>query len=116
MESVPTDVLDSFEDDEAHGLGVVVMSIKVPLLQIVENAGGDSLSVLASVMSEGDGYGYNAKTEEYGDLFEMGVIDPAKVTRVALQNAVSVAGMILITECVVANPEATQSQFMYGNG
>ena len=115
MESVPTDVLDSFEDDEAHGLGVVAMSIKVPLMQIVENAGGDSLSVLASVMSENDGYGYNAKTEEYGDLFEMGVIDPAKVTRVALQNAVSVAGMILITECVVANPEATQSQFMYGN-
>ena len=116
MESVPTDVLDSFEGDEAHGLGVVAMSIKVPLLQIVENAGGDSLSVLASIMSENDGYGYNAKTEEYGDLFEMGVIDPAKVTRVALQNAVSVAGMILITECVVANPEATQSQFMYGNG
>ena len=87
--------------DEATGIKIVKRAIEEPLRQIVANAGGEGSVIVAKVESgEGD-YGYNAKTDEYVNMLEAGIIDPTKVTRVALENAASVAGMLLTTECVI---------------
>ena len=89
--------------DQAAGLRILLRAIEEPLRQIVRNGGGDA-SVVVDKVKEGKGnFGYNAATEEYGDMVEMGVIDPTKVTRLALQNAVSVAGLLLTTEAAVAS-------------
>jgi len=89
--------------DQAAGLRILLRAIEEPLRQIVRNSGGDSGVVLNKV-KEGKGtFGYNAQTDEYGDMVAMGVIDPTKVTRLALQNAVSVAGLMLTTEAAVAS-------------
>jgi len=89
-------------DDQTAGVKIVLRALEEPLRQIVANTGADS-SVVLNKVSEGSGaYGYNAATEDYGDLLEMGVIDPTKVTRIALQNAASVAGLILTTDCMIA--------------
>ena len=87
--------------DEATGIQIVARAIEAPLRTIVENAGLEG-SVIVAKVSEGTGdYGYNAKTDEYVDMLAAGIIDPKKVTRVALENAASVAGMILTTECAL---------------
>ncbi len=87
--------------DEATGIQIVFRAVESPLRTIVENAGLEGSVVVAKV-SEGTGdYGYNAKTDEYVDMLKAGIIDPKKVTRVALENAASVAGMILTTECAL---------------
>jgi chaperonin GroEL len=87
---------------EQFGVDLLRKALEAPLKCIVENAGG-SPAIVAMKVLEGDGaFGFNAYTDEYGDLIEMGVIDPAKVTRSALQNAASVAGLMLTTECLVA--------------
>ena len=95
-------------DDQTAGIQIVLRSLEEPLRQIVANAGAEA-SVVLSKVSQGTGsYGYNAATGQYGDLVEMGVIDPTKVTRNALQNAASVAGLILTTDCMVAEiPQKT---------
>jgi chaperonin GroEL len=80
----------------------LLRAIEEPLRQIVRNAGGEPAVVLNRVAAGTGNFGYNAATEEYGDMVEMGVIDPTKVTRLALQNAVSVAGLLLTTEAAVA--------------
>jgi chaperonin GroEL len=92
--------------DQAAGLRILLRAIEEPLRQIVRNGGGDA-SVVLNKVKEGKGnFGYNAATEEFGDMVEMGVIDPTKVTRLALQNAVSIAGLLLTTEtAVVSVPE-----------
>jgi chaperonin GroEL len=92
--------------DQAAGLRILLRAIEEPLRQIVRNGGGDA-SVVVDKVKQGKGnFGYNAATEEYGDMVAMGVIDPTKVTRLALQNAVSVAGLMLTTETtVVSKPE-----------
>jgi len=77
-------------------------SIEEPLRQIVENAGEDAAVVLNAVKAGKGAYGYNAGTGEYGDMLEEGILDPAKVTRLALQNAASVAGLLLTTEVMIA--------------
>ena len=90
-------------DDETTGIEIVKRAIEEPLRQIVSNAGLGGAVILQKVKDgEGD-YGYNARTETYEHFFETGVIDPAKVTRVALENAASIAGMFLTTECVIAD-------------
>ena len=90
-------------DDENTGIEIVKRAIEEPLRQIVSNAGLEGAVILQKVKDgEGD-YGYNARTENYEHFFETGVIDPAKVTRVALENAASIAGMFLTTECVIAD-------------
>lgn len=90
-------------DDETTGIEIVRRAIEEPLRQIVVNAGKEGAVVVQKVR-EGEGdFGYNARTDEYQNLFETGVIDPAKVTRVALENAASIAGMLLTTECVLVN-------------
>lgn len=87
--------------DEATGIQIVARAVESPLRTIVENAGLEG-SVIVAKVAEGTGdYGYNAKTDEYVDMLSAGIIDPKKVTRVALENAASVAGMILTTECAL---------------
>jgi chaperonin GroEL len=87
--------------DEATGVQIIARAIEAPLRTIVENAGLEGSVVVAKV-AEGEGdFGYNAKTDEYVDMLAAGIIDPKKVTRVALENAASVAGMILTTECAL---------------
>lgn len=90
-------------DDETTGIEIIRRAIEEPLRQIVANAGLEG-AVIVQKVKEGKGdFGYNARTDKYENLLETGVIDPAKVTRVALQNAASIAGMFLTTECVVAD-------------
>ena len=89
-------------DDEQTGINIITRAAEEPLRQIVENAGLEG-SVIVAKVREGKGdFGFNAKTEVYENLYKAGVIDPAKVVRVALENAASVAGMLLTTECVIA--------------
>ncbi len=95
--------LKGANDDEQTGIEIVLRAIEEPLRQISANAGVEGAVVVQKV-SEGSGdYGYNARTDTYENLHAAGVIDPAKVTRVALENAASIAGMFLTTECVIAD-------------
>ena len=90
-------------DEQNAGIRIVLRAMEEPLRQIVANA-GDEPSVVVNTVAQGEGnFGYNAQTGEYGDLVEMGVLDPTKVTRTALQNAASVASLILTTDCMVAD-------------
>jgi chaperonin GroEL len=94
--------LEGANEDQTVGIRILGRSIEEPLRQIVENAGEDAAVVLNAVKAGKGAYGYNAGTGEYGDMLEEGILDPAKVTRLALQNAASVAGLLLTTEVMVA--------------
>jgi len=96
------DKLEAANEDQAIGVKILARSIEEPLRQIVANAGEDAAVVLADVRKGKGTYGYNAATGDYGDLVDMGILDPTKVTRLALQNAASVAGLLLTTEVMVA--------------
>ena len=87
--------------DEATGIKIISRAVEAPLRTIVENAGLEGSVVVAKVAEGSGDFGYNAKTDEYVDMLKAGIIDPKKVTRVALENAASVAGMILTTECAL---------------
>jgi chaperonin GroEL len=89
--------------DEETGIQIVARAIEAPLRTIVENAGLEGSVIVAKVLEGKDSFGYNAKTDEYVDMLQAGVIDPKKVTRVALENAASVSGMILTTECALVD-------------
>lgn len=91
--------IDSENADEETGIQIVAKAIESPLRTIVENAGGEGSVVIAKILDGKSDYGYDAKSEKYVEMFKAGIIDPKKVTRVALENAASVAGMILTTEC-----------------
>jgi chaperonin GroEL len=93
--------LKSENADEATGIQIVSRAVEAPLRTIVENAGLEGSVVVAKVTEGKGNFGYNAKTDEYVDMLKAGIIDPKKVTRVALENAASVAGMILTTECAL---------------
>jgi chaperonin GroEL len=96
------DKLEGANEDQTVGIRILSRAIEEPLRQIVENAGEDA-AVIVNRVKEGKGaFGYNAATGEYGDLIEQGILDPTKVTRLALQNAASVAGLLLTTEVMVA--------------
>ncbi len=90
-------------DDENTGIEIVKRAIEEPLRQIAANAGVEGAVIIQEVKNGTGDYGYNARTNTYEHFFEAGVIDPAKVTRVALENAASIAGMFLTTECVIAD-------------
>lgn len=90
-------------DDEQTGIAIVERAIEEPLRQIASNAGVEGAVVVQKVRDAEGNFGYNARTDKYEDLMANGVIDPAKVTRVALENAASIAGMFLTTECVIAD-------------
>jgi chaperonin GroEL len=97
--------LDGFKgdnDDETFGVNIVKRALEEPLRQIVANAGGEGSIVVQKVKEGKADFGYNARTETYENLLSAGVIDPTKVTRVALENAASIAGMLLTTECVLS--------------
>ena len=89
--------------DEATGIQIISRAIESPLRTIVENAGGEGSVVVAKVLEGKGNFGYDAKSETYVDLLKQGIIDPKKVTRIALENAASVAGMILTTECALVD-------------
>ncbi|MCM2130903.1 chaperonin GroEL [Larsenimonas rhizosphaerae] len=90
-------------EDQTHGIVIALRAMEAPLRQIVTNA-GEEASVIVNKVKDGSGnYGYNAATGEYGDLFEMGVLDPAKVTRTALQSAGSIGGLMITTEAMIAD-------------
>ncbi len=100
------EALDSIEtetNDERTGVNIVARAIEAPLRTIVNNAGGEGSVVVNKVKDEKGNFGYDAKSESYVDMLEAGIIDPKKVTRVALENAASVAGMILTTECALVD-------------
>ncbi|MEI8202657.1 MAG: chaperonin GroEL [Bacteroidota bacterium] len=108
-------------DDETTGIAIVRRALEEPLRQIVENAGLEGSVIVQKVKEGKDDYGFNARTEQYENLFKSGVIDPTKVTRVALENAASVAGMLLTTECVISeikedNPPMMPNPGMGGMG
>jgi len=95
--------LKSTNADEQTGVQIVSKAIESPLRTIVGNAGGEGSVVVAKVIEGKNNFGYDAKTDTYGDMQEKGIIDPKKVTRIALENAASVAGMILTTECALVD-------------
>ncbi len=95
--------LKSENADEKTGIQIVEKAIEAPIRTIVENAGGEGSIVISKVLESKDTVGYDAKNEEYVDMLKAGIIDPKKVTRIALENAASVAGMILTTECAVVD-------------
>ncbi len=96
------DKMTGANDDQATGIRILSRAIEEPIRQIVTNAGEDAAVVLAKVRDGKGTYGYNAQTGAYGDMLDMGILDPTKVTRLALQNAASVAGLLLTTEVMVA--------------
>ncbi len=95
--------LKGVNSDEQTGIKIVERAIEEPLRQIVANAGGEGAVVVDKVREKKGDYGYNARTETYEDLRQAGIVDPAKVARVALENAASIAGMFLTTECLIVN-------------
>ncbi len=94
--------LSAKNPDQDAGIRIVLRALEDPLRQIVRNAGAEPAVVLQKVIGGQGNFGYNAATGEYGDLVAMGVLDPCKVTRTALQNAASIASLILTTECMIA--------------
>ncbi|MDQ1097565.1 MULTISPECIES: chaperonin GroEL [Chryseobacterium] len=110
------DNLSGANADETTGMKIVKRAIEEPLRQIVANAGGEG-SVIVAKVAEGQGdFGYNAKTDEYVNMLEAGIIDPTKVTRVALENAASVSGMLLTTECVITEVKKDEPAMPMGGG
>jgi len=104
------ELLKGVNDDENTGIAIIKRAIEEPLRQIVSNAGGEGSVVVNKVREGKADFGYNARTDVYENLITAGVIDPTKVSRVALQNAASAASMILMTECVLANDKEEQIQ------
>ena len=90
-------------DDEQTGINIITRAVEEPLRQIVENAGMEGSVIVAKVIEGKEDFGFNAKTDTFEGLYKAGVIDPAKVVRVAIENAASVAGMLLTTECVISD-------------
>ncbi len=97
------DNLKGANEDQDTGINIVRIAIESPLRTIVSNAGGEPSVVVNKIRDNKGNYGYNARTDKYEDLFKAGVIDPTKVTRLALENAASIAALLLTTECVVAD-------------
>lgn len=95
--------IDVSNPDQGHGMEIVLRAIEAPVRQITTNAGASPDVVVNKILEGGDNYGYNAATDEYGDMLELGIIDPTKVTKTALVNAASVASLILTSECAITD-------------
>ncbi|MBA4109932.1 MAG: molecular chaperone GroEL, partial [Leptothrix sp. (in: Bacteria)] len=89
--------------DQDAGIKLILRAVEAPLREIVANAGGEPSVVINAVLAGKGTYGFNAANDTYGDMIEMGILDPTKVTRTALQNAASVAALLLTTECMIAD-------------
>jgi len=103
-------------EDETTGIAIVKRALEEPLRQIVENAGLESSVVVKAIKDHKEDYGYNARTEKYEKLFDAGVIDPTKVARIALENAASIAGMFLTTECAIIDIPEKEPPMPAGGG
>ncbi|MEN9973401.1 MAG: chaperonin GroEL [Bacteroidota bacterium] len=104
------DKLKGVNEDETTGIAIVKRAAEEPLRQIIANAGGEGAIIVQKVREGKDDFGYNARTEKFEPLYKAGVIDPTKVTRIAVENAASIAAMLLTTECVIADqPEEPNS-------
>ncbi|MFT4737647.1 MAG: chaperonin GroEL [Paraglaciecola sp.] len=114
--SAVLDNLDLGNIDQNTGISIVQKAIEAPLRTIVENAGGEASVVVNAVRAGKDDYGYNAGTDEYVNMFKAGIIDPTKVTRLALENAASIAGLLLTTEAVVADRPEPEAPMPGGGG
>jgi chaperonin GroEL len=112
------DGLKGANSDQDAGIAIVRRALEAPLRQIAENAGVDGAVVAGKIRESSDkNFGFNAQTEEYGDMFKFGVIDPAKVTRTALEDAASVASLLITTEAMIADrPEPKAAPAMPGGG
>jgi chaperonin GroEL len=110
------DKLEGSNEDQTVGIRILQRSIEEPLRQIVANAGEDAAVILNDVKGGKGAYGYNAATGEFGDMLEMGILDPTKVTRLALQNAASVAGLLLTTEVMIAEAPKEEAEHAHGGG
>jgi len=108
--------LRGLNEDENTGIQIVRRSLEEPLRQIVANAGGEGSIVVQRVMEGKDDFGYNARTDVYENLIAAGVVDPKKVSRVALENAASIGGMILTTECVLSEIKEDEKGHSHGDG
>ena len=100
--------------DEQTGIKIVERAIEEPLRQIAINGGAEGAVVVQKVREGKGDFGYNARTEKFENLFETGVIDPAKVARIALENAASIAGMFLTTECLIVDKPEEKPQMPMG--
>jgi len=96
-------------EDENTGIAIIKRALGEPLRTIVENAGFEGSIVVQKIREGKDDFGFNARTEKYENLYESGVIDPVKVARIALENAASIAGMFLTTECVMVDEPEKES-------
>ncbi|HWM66246.1 MAG TPA: chaperonin GroEL [Steroidobacteraceae bacterium] len=110
------DKLEGANEDQTVGIRILARSIEEPLRNIVENAGEDAAVILNQVKAGKGAYGYNAATGEFGDMLEEGILDPTKVTRLALQNAASVAGLLLTTEVMIAEAAKDEERAHGGGG
>ena len=97
------DKITGLNEDETTGIAIVRRAVEEPLRQIIANAGGEGAVIVQKVKEGKDDFGYNARTDKYEKLYAAGVIDPTKVTRIAIENAASIAAMLLTTECVIAD-------------
>ena len=102
--------------DQDTGIKIIKRAIEEPLRQIVANAGGEGSVIVAKVTEGAGDFGFNAKTDEYVNMYEAGIIDPTKVVRVALENAASVSGMLLTTECVITEVKSAEPAMPMGGG
>ncbi|MGA9211458.1 chaperonin GroEL [Kaistella sp.] len=107
---------EGINQDESTGIKIVKRAIEEPLRQIVANAGGEGSVIVAKVSEGSADFGFNAKTDEFVNMFEAGIIDPTKVVRVALENAASVSGMLLTTECVITEVKSAEPAMPMGGG
>jgi chaperonin GroEL len=102
--------------DQDAGIALVMRAIESPLREIVFNAGGEASVVVNAVLAGKGNHGFNAANDTYGDMIEMGILDPTKVTRTALQNAASVASLMLTTECMIAEAPKADAPMPMGGG
>ena len=110
------DSLKGDNQDQDTGIKIIRRAIEEPLRQIVANAGGEGSVIVAKVAEGAGDFGFNAKTDEYVNMYEAGIIDPTKVVRVALENAASVSGMLLTTECVITEVKSAEPAMPMGGG
>ena len=110
------ETLKGINEDENTGIAIVKRAIEEPLRQIVSNAGGEGAVIVQKVKEGKDDFGYNARTDVYENLYAAGVIDPTKVARIAIENASSIAAMLLTTECVIADEIEENAPMMGGGG
>ena len=110
VQAIQTRGLKGDNPDQEIGIRIVLRAMEQPLREIVANAGVEPSVVVSNIRNQPGNYGYNAQTAEYGDMIEMGILDPAKVVRVALQNAASLAGLMITTEAMIAEAPGKEAQ------